>query len=1473
MKRCPSIRTAFGLLPLLAASALAQTPLADLPREDFLVPDGPVRAVLEADGVLYVGGRFDYLSPAQQTGDAFDAVSGSPVPGFPKFGGSIRAILRDEVQGGWYVGGTFSAAGDVVVQNLARVRPDLTVDPEWRPEPNGPVFALASDGERLFVGGAFSTIASESHDLLAALDIVSGRALPWRADCTNTTPNASVNALLVADGRLFVGGYFRAINSIERMHIGSVDAATGAVDGWKPNGFSGSETGTHVDTMALAGHTLYVGGTFLSMGDDAVIGVIRRSLAALDIHRNLLDSVLPWNPDADGPVAALAVSCDTVFIAGNFTRIGGQPRHHLAAVDAVTGRTAAWNPDPNDEVASLQLSGDAVFVGGRFKRVGGQARQFLAALDPTSGQATTWTAPTADFGVAGLAVRGGTVVAGGVIGPGGHFRHNLAAFDARTGRLLDWAPEANGAAPVNGLPIEGVHALAAGARGIYVAGAFTDIGGVPRNRLACVDPVTGAALDWNPDADNLVESLLATPGAVYAAGIFKRIGGQSRNKVAALDPSTGAATPWDPAPDDKVTALAEGLPGRGVVYVGGRFIRIDGQIHRRLAAFDASNGAVTPWNPVVNDQVTAIAATPERVIIGGLFSTVNGQPRSRLAALDPIAGLLDCWDPHPRQVEDDQESAAGIHALLADAGSVIAAGRFNRIAGATRRNLAAIQTECPATAATWNPDVDGDVDALTANRSSQGSIRQLAAGGTFQFAGGRYHPNLAVFPTKDAPRVVRHPRGQQIVEGGTVRLDTEVVGAAPLIYQWQRNGVDLPGANHPTLELTNLRVDQSGDYTVVVTNSFGLVNSRAARVVVIQPVSIAQSPLSQTVAAGTTLTLSVVATGNPPPAYQWRLNGNDIPGATSPTLTLSNAQPTDGGQYDVVVANLGGLVVSPTPPAIVRILSPTLPFADSFADAGMISGPSGQGSGNNIAATQEPGETNHVGKAGGASVWLRWTAPANGIASFHTRGSSFDTLLAVYSGNNVGALSPVASDEDRAGYLTSRVLFNAVAGTEYRLAVDGFAGAAGDIVLSWNLDISNVEFPRILAEPLNVTVTRGEEAQFAVVVSSPSPVTYQWYFGCQAIAGATNATLMVPRTRTADVGQYRVVVQNDSRQPAESVPAVLEIGPETKVVSRDKVEDILRPPAERVNAGVKRPDGFFPATTSGSGFLSVSLGSAAGQTVNTTGSSISPKEPLHCEVEVGATRWLGLRAQGTGTMIVDTLGSQIDTVLAVYGEPPSLTNLYANLITCDNNGAPDGSRSVVQFPAVAGAGYLVVAAGANKANGTIQVNWRLGNGPAATTTTPARHVVSIGGRLELTTSATNGVPPPVYQWFWNGQRILGATNASLVLTNLQAGQSGTYSVLSSNFIASALDINAVVTVGEVPSLQLSNPGRVPGGFGFQLSGSTGRAVVVEATTNLSSGPGALWTPLLTNAMTQSPVQILDTNAGRFPRRWYRAVAP
>ena len=143
---------------------------------------------------------------------------------------------------------------------------------------------------------------------------------------------------------------------------------------------------------------------------------------------------------------------------------------------------------------------------------------------------------------------------------------------------------------------------------------------------------------------------------------------------------------------------------------------------------------------------------------------------------------------------------------------------------------------------------------------------------------------------------------------------------------------------------------------------------------------------------------------------------------------------------------------------------PAPPANDGFASASQLSGANATGSVGIGAATKEAGEPNHADDAGGHSVWWRWTAPSSGQVTVNTCASNFDTLLAVYTGTTLGSLTPIVSNDDAltgcpGRGAASRASFATVAGTTYRIAVDGFNGATGNASLALNLVVPDTTPP------------------------------------------------------------------------------------------------------------------------------------------------------------------------------------------------------------------------------------------------------------------------------------------------------------------------------------------------------------------------------------------------------------------------------
>jgi len=171
----------------------------------------------------------------------------------------------------------------------------------------------------------------------------------------------------------------------------------------------------------------------------------------------------------------------------------------------------------------------------------------------------------------------------------------------------------------------------------------------------------------------------------------------------------------------------------------------------------------------------------------------------------------------------------------------------------------------------------------------------------------------------------------------------------------------------------------------------------------------------------------------------WASGSNDSFNAFSSSGVKNDLTAVDLRVMDVIGYDFGS-----TPP--------TPPPNDNFTNAQVITGSSGTANGPNVNATKESGEPNHANNAGGASVWYQWQAPASGTATITTANSNFDTVLGVYTGSTVSGLTTIASNDDESfpSIVTSKVTFNAVAGTIYRIAVDGFDGATGNITLNWS---------------------------------------------------------------------------------------------------------------------------------------------------------------------------------------------------------------------------------------------------------------------------------------------------------------------------------------------------------------------------------------------------------------------------------------
>ncbi len=357
------------------------------------------------------------------------------------------------------------------------------------------VHSVLVSGDRMYIAGAFDSIrspvpATTTARGLVAINLATMTVL-WTGEIDigagcGVASAGVVHTLALSPGgaSLYVGGDFECVRGATRAHLAAVNANNGT----PLNGWAGA-TGPGGPVLALVvsadGQSLYAGGEF--------------GLASVN---PLTGALLPWNPDVNGAVHALAADDANarVFAGGAFG---------LAAIGMTTAAPTAWNPGlagPDPVVHALRLADDRLYVGGEFTEAGGEPRANLAAFEIDGADIT--------LGALDAPVSGGAV------------------------RAL--APDSEG-------------------RRLYIGGGFTNVDGEARGGLAAIGVAPSGAdeylLTWNPGADGEVHALafsVRTIGGtqadrLYGGGAFGQVGGEAAEGLVAF-PVTRPATIADPEP-------------------------------------------------------------------------------------------------------------------------------------------------------------------------------------------------------------------------------------------------------------------------------------------------------------------------------------------------------------------------------------------------------------------------------------------------------------------------------------------------------------------------------------------------------------------------------------------------------------------------------------------------------------------------------------------------------------------------------------------------------------------------------------------------------------------------------------------------------------------------------------------------------------------------------------------------------------
>ncbi len=394
---------------------------------------------------------------------------------------------------------------------------------------------------------------------------------------------------------------------------------------------------------------------------------------------------------------------------------------------------------------------------------------------------------------------------------------------------------------------------------------------------------------------------------------------------------------------------------------------------------------------------------------------------------------------------------------------------------------------------------------------------------------------------------------------------------------------------------------------------------------------------------------------------------------------------------------------------------------NDFIDALPLTGLTASATGSSVGADKEAGEPNHSGGAntGGASIWYNWSAPEDSSVDVSLSGSNFDTVLGVYTGPDVSGLSAIANNDDVnfPGDLTSFVNFNAVQGTTYFIAIDGFNGAVGNAALSLVATPANANDAPTGAVVVTGTATQGQtltaDASDVADADGLGAFSFQWRRNGTPIAGATSATLVLTQ---ADVGSTIdvVVSYTDGGGTAESVTSA---------------------PTGTVTNANDAPTGAVNITGT----------ATQGQTLTADTSAVADADglgPFSFQWRRGGTPIAGATS-ATLLLTQADVGSTIDVVASYTdggGTAESVTSAPTGTVT-NANDAPTGAV-VVTGTATQGETLTADASDVADADGlgAFSFQWRRNGTPiaGATSATLLLTQADVGSTIDVVASYTDG---------------------------------------------------------------------------------------------------------------------------------------
>jgi trimeric autotransporter adhesin len=292
---------------------------------------------------------------------------------------------------------------------------------------NESVYAIAANGEKLYVGGKFTHLGPDTLAYLATFDV---QTETWAEVPGQFSEGASIRALINSGDYLYVAGTFNTIDNLPSRNVARLHVPTQT---WEALG-SGNTKGVNnsVHAMVVDDGYLYVGGQFTQAG-----GLSASRIARLNLDTNTWEAL---GNGVDGTVRALALHNNHIYVGGDFNRASGTFSRRITRYDTQTGEWYHFQQDLNQSVQDILVHDNQVYITGAFTFAGGGGGSVprLARFDPAN---ETWhTVGNANLSSTGykLLVHDDKLYVAGAFGrleshPDLGNVNRLAAYDFNTG--------------------------------------------------------------------------------------------------------------------------------------------------------------------------------------------------------------------------------------------------------------------------------------------------------------------------------------------------------------------------------------------------------------------------------------------------------------------------------------------------------------------------------------------------------------------------------------------------------------------------------------------------------------------------------------------------------------------------------------------------------------------------------------------------------------------------------------------------------------------------------------------------------------------------------------------------------------------------------------------------------------------------------------------------------------------------------